>query len=264
MTRWVAFAALTAAVVGVMLAAARASTRALSTTDTADTAAGLESLPDGADHLDATTAERQHPSSTPSPDALPTQALLLNLAVSHGFLAAVLAAGIWLANVPLASLGVGAGPVTGSTAVAVGLAVGAAIAAVNTLFSVVASRLNVDPSEQLRSLLAPETTLDWALLCFVVFPIVAGFEELLFRGILVGAFAVGFDLSPWLLAVVSSALFAAGHGAQGRLGVVATGVLGFVLAAVFISTGSLLVVAVAHYVVNVVEFLVAEGFGWTP
>ncbi|MCH7661371.1 MAG: CPBP family intramembrane metalloprotease domain-containing protein, partial [Euryarchaeota archaeon] len=37
--------------------------------------------------------------------------------------------------------------------------------------------------------------------------------------------------------------------------------LGFVLAAAFILTESLLVVVVAHYLVNALEFVVHEGFG---
>jgi membrane protease YdiL (CAAX protease family) len=89
-------------------------------------------------------------------------------------------------------------------------------------------------------------------------PLIAGFEEFLFRGVLVGALSTGFGLSPWALAVASSAAFALGHGAQGPAGVVVTGTLGFVLAAAFVLTGSLLVVVVAHYLVNALEFLVHE------
>jgi membrane protease YdiL (CAAX protease family) len=42
---------------------------------------------------------------------------------------------------------------------------------------------------------------------------------------------------------------------------VVTGVLGFALAAVFVTTGSLVAVIVAHYLVNALEFVVHEGFG---
>ncbi len=97
-------------------------------------------------------------------------------------------------------------------------------------------------------------------------PTVALFEEFLFRAVLVGAFsagaaALGVPASPWLLAVLSSVAFALGHGAQGRAGVVATGTLGFVLAAAFLLTGSFVVVAVAHYLVNALTFVVHEGVG---
>ncbi|MXR21450.1 CPBP family intramembrane glutamic endopeptidase, partial [Halobacterium bonnevillei] len=100
----------------------------------------------------------------------------------------------------------------------------------------------------------PASTRGWLLLFGVSLPVVAGFEELLFRGFLVGAFATGFEVSPWLLAVASSVVFGAGHTAQGYVGVVVTTLLGFALAAAYVVTGSLLVVVVAHYVVNAAEF----------
>ncbi|PSQ23595.1 CPBP family intramembrane metalloprotease domain-containing protein, partial [Halobacteriales archaeon QS_9_67_15] len=76
-----------------------------------------------------------------------------------------------------------------------------------------------------------------------------------------GAPGAAFGVSPWALAVVSSVAFALGHGAQGRVGVAVTGALGLALAAGFILTDSLLVVVVAHYLVNALEFLVHEGLG---
>ena len=76
--------------------------------------------------------------------------------------------------------------------------------------------------------------------------------------------SLGCILLLWtVLAVASSVAFAAGHGAQGRLGIAATGVLGFVLAAVFVATESLLVVVVAHYIINAVEFGLG-GIGYEP
>ena len=71
--------------------------------------------------------------------------------------------------------------------------------------------------------------------------------------------SVGFGVSPWALAVLSSVAFALGHGAQGAAGVAVTGLLGFALAALFVLSGSLLAVVVAHYLVNALEFLVHEG-----
>jgi membrane protease YdiL (CAAX protease family) len=99
-----------------------------------------------------------------------------------------------------------------------------------------------------------------------VLPVIAGFEEVLFRGALVGVVSSGYGVSAWVMAVVASGAFALGHGAQGRLGVLVTGALGFVLAAAFVLTGSLVVVIVAHYLVNALEFVVHEGLGveWPP
>jgi membrane protease YdiL (CAAX protease family) len=109
--------------------------------------------------------------------------------------------------------------------------------------------------------MAPDSANGWLLLLGVILPLVAVFEEFLFRGVLVGAFAAGFAVSPWLLAVGSSVLFALGHGAQGPAGILVTGSLGLVLAAGYVLTGSLLVVVVAHYLVNALEFVVYEGLG---
>jgi membrane protease YdiL (CAAX protease family) len=77
--------------------------------------------------------------------------------------------------------------------------------------------------------------------------------------VLVGALSTGFGVSPWLLAAGSSVAFGLGHGAQGRAGVAVTGALGFVLAAAYVLTGSLLAVVLAHYLVNALEFVVHEG-----
>ncbi|TKR25672.1 CPBP family intramembrane glutamic endopeptidase [Natronomonas salsuginis] len=235
MTRWVAFAALTLTVLAAVLFSARASERVISDL-TADEPAVSDAPP------------------------LPPTALLANVAGSHALFAVVLLAGIWLAAVPASSLGIGGEP-SGLAAVAIGIGVGLALAAVNLALGAV---VDTDPSAALRELLAPDSSSGWVVLLGVVLPIIAGFEELLFRAILIGAFSTGFELSPWLLAITSSIAFALGHGAQGRVGVVATGVFGVALASVFVLTGSLLVVAVAHYVVNAVEFTVLEGIGYDP
>ncbi|MFC4449436.1 CPBP family intramembrane glutamic endopeptidase [Halorussus aquaticus] len=196
-----------------------------------------------------------------------TSALLANVAFSQGLLGAAIVAAAWLADVPLAALGVRLGDPwsVGLPAVGVGAAVGVALYAANELSTTVADAAGVDYSEGLREALAPDTLGGWAVLLVVVLPVIAGFEELLFRAALVGAFATGFGVSPWLLAAFSTAAFAVGHGAQGPGGVAVTGLLGFALAAAFVLSGSLLVVVVAHYLVNALEFVVHEGLGveWT-
>ena len=258
MTRWVAFAGLTLFLLTVLLFSARASTRVVDELAETGDPTGAERLPDGADHLDVIDAP---PPSTPQ---VSKRALLANVALSHGLFAAVLLAGIALANVPISSLGIGSGAVSGVTAVGIGIGIGLCLAVVNTAAGAIAGAFDADPSGPLRELLAPDSIAGWLVLLVVVLPIIAGFEELLFRAVLVGGFSVGFDLSPWALAVGSSVAFAAGHGAQGWIGIVATGAFGFVLAAIFVVSGSLLVVAVAHYVVNAVEFVVVEGTGYEP
>jgi len=271
-TRWAAFAGTTLAVLSLLLVLARASQSVVPPPPTGPHRRRLDRIEDGADHLQAPAADGPDARSPTegSPDAgsaaaLSSPALLANVVVSHGLFAGLLLAGIWLTDVPPSALGVTDAAVsTGPLAVAVGLVVGVAISLANTLAGGLARAFGDDPSRELRALLAPDSPAGWVLLLGVVLPIIAGFEELLFRAALIGGFAAGFGASPWLLAVLSSVAFAAGHGAQGGLGIAVTGLLGLALAAAFVLTGSLLVVVVAHYVVNAVEFVVAEGFGWEP
>lgn len=246
MTRWVAFAGVTLTLVMLLLALARA-------TQAATVPARKRWIPpldDGADHLDAVDSEA-HPAAE-----LPTVELLANVVLTQGLFGAVLVAGAWYAAVPPAALGVGgpAGP-----QLAVGVAFGLALAAVNIGAGIAVESAGLDPARELRQLLAPESVGGWAVLLGVVLPAIAAVEELLFRGALVGGFAAGFGISPWLLAALSSVAFALGHGAQGRLGVAVTGLFGFALAAGFVLTGSLLAVIVAHYLVNAAEFIVHES-----
>ena len=178
--------------------------------------------------------------------------LLVNTTASQVTLAAMLLVAGWLAGIPTASLGIEWSP----ELLAVGVAAGLAFAAGNEALMRAFDAVGLGYDDSLRDALTPTTLPGWLLLLFVALPVVAGFEELLFRGVLVGAFSAGFGLSPWILAVASSVVFGAAHTAQGWVGVFVTTLLGLVLAAVYVSTGSLLVVFVAHYVVNAVEFTV--------
>jgi membrane protease YdiL (CAAX protease family) len=188
--------------------------------------------------------------------------LLANVLVSQGLFAGFLLFGAWFTDVPASAFGVTGDPLsTGLPAVGIGVGVGLVLYVLNELGAGVGDRLGVTADESLRELLAPDTRLGWVVLLVVVLPIVAGFEEFLFRGALIGVVAVGFDVSPWLLAALSSVAFALGHGAQGPGGILVTGLLGFALAVTFVLTGSLLAVIVAHYLVNALEFVVHEGLG---
>ncbi|ELY98822.1 CPBP family intramembrane glutamic endopeptidase [Natrialba asiatica] len=193
------------------------------------------------------------------PDDLSTGLLLANVAASQGLFLIVLLGAILFTAIPANALGIEFSLAYLASGLAVGTGAGIVLYAANELGAAFAERVGFDHDEQLRSMLAPDSTGGWLTLLLVVLPIIAAFEELLFRGALIGVFATGFDASPWLLAVVSSVAFALGHGMQGSVGVAVTGALGFVLAAVFIATGSLLVVVVAHYLINALEFVVHEG-----
>jgi membrane protease YdiL (CAAX protease family) len=201
-----------------------------------------------------------HPYATSAGDdyQMSTASLLVNVAVSQGLFGALLVVGAWVTEIPLAALGLGGGSI-GFVPLALGTGLGVALYATNEVGAAFGERIGIGNAEELREALAPDSPAGWAVLLLVVLPVIAGFEELLFRAALIGVIGTGFGISPWLLAALSSVAFALGHGAQGPGGIVVTGMLGFVLAAAFVLTGSLFVVVVAHYLVNALEFVVHEG-----
>ena len=258
-----------------------------SAVETGDSDAAESAVETGDSDAATVDADRQpFASDDPTPTAPPphggepvltTAALLANAALSQLLALAVLVGVAWWAGVPASAFGIGDGnPALGTVgaswidsigpvaAAGVGAVVGGILYLGNELAAGVGARVGVSPSVRLREAMAPGDTRGWALLLGVALPIVAVFEEALFRGALIGALALGLAVDPWLLAVGSSVAFGLGHGAQGRLGIVVTALLGFALAAVFIATGSVLVVIAAHYVVNVLEFIVREGLDIEP
>ena len=233
---------------------------------------GSELIDDGSELTDrgseqpeaagATTAPAD-PSRASTEPELSTTALLANVAVSQGAFLLLIGLAAWLFAIPAWAFGVSEATV-GVEFVALGVVAGVVLYVGNETAAAIGKRHGFTGSEELRRRLAPDTVTGWMALLFVVLPLIAVFEEVLFRGALIGVAAAGFNVSPWVLAVASSIVFGFGHGAQGRLGIVVTGVLGFLLAALFIVTGSLLLVIVAHYVINALEFLVHEALGWEP
>jgi membrane protease YdiL (CAAX protease family) len=204
---------------------------------------------------------REQPARGPEAIELTPAALLANVAVTQGLVAGIVAAAAWYFAIPGDALGITSPPPTGLTALAVGVAFGLVLWVGNELSTTVADAVGAAYDEGVREQLAPDSPAGWAVLFFAVLPLIAVSEELLFRAALIGVPAAGFGLSPWLLAAVSSLAFALGHGAQGRVGIVVTGLLGFVLAAGYVISGSLLLVVAAHYVINALEFLVHELLG---
>lgn len=195
-------------------------------------------------------------------ESISTGLLLANVVLTHGLLAVVLLGAAGLTAIPWPALGIDATALsTGLPAVGWGVALGLALALANGLLAANLDRFGLEHSDALRSALAPDGPVGWGVLLLVILPLVSLFEELLFRAVLVGALATWSGLSPWLLVVPASIAFAAGHGLQGKGGVLVTGLLGAVLAVAFVLTNSLLLVIVAHYVVNAVEFLLQEWLG---
>ncbi|MFC3957987.1 CPBP family intramembrane glutamic endopeptidase [Halovivax cerinus] len=190
-----------------------------------------------------------------------SRGLLLNALATQGLFLALVAGAIVLTGVPADALGIALSHDAIVPDLGLGLGAGLGLYAASEGGSRLIRRLGVDHDEWLRESLAPARRRDWFLLFGVVLPVIAIFEELLFRGVLIGAFATGFGISPWLLAIGSSVLFAIGHGIQGRAGIVVTGVIGFALAGLFVLSESLVAVVTAHYLLNAFEFAVHEGFG---
>ncbi|WP_096390700.1 CPBP family intramembrane glutamic endopeptidase [Halopenitus persicus] len=187
-----------------------------------------------------------------------TRLLLANVVVSQGLFLVAVVALVWWYDVPMSTLGLPPELLV-VRSVGDGVLAGAAVAVLNELGAGIGRRVGLPGPERLRESLAPTDAVEWAVLLVVVLPTIAVFEELLFRGVLIGAFAAGLGITPWLLVAGSALAFGLGHGAQGPLGVTVTAVLGTVLGGLFVVTGSLVVVAVAHYVINAVEFVVHEG-----
>jgi len=193
---------------------------------------------------------------------LTTGTLLANVALTQGLFGGVVLAGVFFYGVPARALGVTGDPWnTGFPAVALGAAFGLVLWVGNEASASIADAVGAAYDEGLREVLAPDTGRGWLVLLGAVLPLIAFVEEFLFRAAIIGVPAAAFGVSPWALAVLSSAVFAVGHGAQGRVGVAVTGGLGFVLAAGYVLSGSLLLVVVAHYLVNALEFLVHEWLG---
>ncbi|WP_339104570.1 type II CAAX endopeptidase family protein [Haloterrigena salinisoli] len=210
------------------------------------------------------TRSGDRPRQGVDPQSLSPGELLANVALSQGLFASVLLGAVLYTGIPVDALGIEFSTAYLLQGLAWGTAAGLVLYAANEVGAAAATHLGFDHDEQLRTLLAPDTARGWLVLLAFVLPLIAGFEELLFRAALIGALSAGFGVDPWLLAVVSSIAFAIGHGMQGSVGIVVTGLLGFVLAAIFVVTGSLLVVVVAHYLINALEFAVHEGleFDW--
>jgi membrane protease YdiL (CAAX protease family) len=185
--------------------------------------------------------------------------VLANVLATHGVLGAVVCGTVLLTGVPWSALGVEATAwSTGLPAVGAGLLLGVGLYVGDEAVAGALDTFGIDYSESLRDALTPERSRDWLLLLGVVLPVVAGFEELLFRAALIGGVSAGFAVSPPTMIVVSTIAFALGHGLQGPGGMLVTGLLGGVLGLAFVLSGSLLLVVVAHYVVNALEFLVHQ------
>ena len=185
--------------------------------------------------------------------------LYTNVVVSQALVVGVLGVLAWVASVPIVVFGVGGHEFSIPLQIGLGLGLGVGLYLANSASVSLLSRLGIDYSEDLRQALTPSGIGGWAVLLVIVLPIIATAEELVFRAAMIGGIAAGVDISPFVLILLSSLAFGAGHGMQGTGGILVTGVLGIVLGTAFVVSGSLLLVVAAHYVINALEFIVHEG-----
>jgi membrane protease YdiL (CAAX protease family) len=111
----------------------------------------------------------------------------------------------------------------------------------------------------------PRNLLEWILTPFPML-LAVSLEEVLFRALAVGGFSAIFPNQwwwIWSLALVSSLLFGLVHRPQGVLGMVLTALVGFAFCAIFIISGSLLLVIACHFVINMLQLIRAkEDLNW--
>jgi membrane protease YdiL (CAAX protease family) len=93
---------------------------------------------------------------------------------------------------------------------------------------------------------------------FTVVGLTAGIcEEWLYRGFFLAVVAaVAGGLPAWALVLVAAVAFGLAHAYQGRAGIVLTGVLGGVMAALYLGTGSLLLPVLLHAAIDLRFLLV--------
>lgn len=87
-------------------------------------------------------------------------------------------------------------------------------------------------------------------------------EELLFRSLLLAGFAP--LLPTWLLLGLTGVLFGLMHSPQGPWGMVAIAAGGVLLGIMLVTTGSLLLPAITHYVANLAQIIYVYARGLPP
>lgn len=150
----------------------------------------------------------------------------------------------WISYAPLAD-------------VAIGIGVGVAVQLIlNALTNWAVRRLGPQIySPRVILSILPRSRDEWAPVLLALFPAVL-VEELLFRSLLLGG--LGLFLPVPVLVVGTGLLFGWMHSPQGRLGMVMTAAVSLLLAGLFLWRGSLLPPLVAHYVVNLLQLLMAH------
>lgn len=115
---------------------------------------------------------------------------------------------------------------------------------------------HAEPPGQATLALLPRTVGERRL--FTLVGVTAGVcEEWLYRGFFLAVVAAGAGgLPTWVLVAVAGVAFGLAHAYQGRVGVVTTGVLGAIMAGIYLQTGSLLLPVILHVLIDLRFLLV--------
>jgi len=162
---------------------------------------------------------------------------------------------VWLSGLPASQFGlIVERPVQ---TIGRGAAIGAAVALlVNFLshWSIKHFGRHIYSPLVIRNIL-PHGPIEWGLVSVAFLPAVA-MEELLFRTLWLGGFS---DIVPLSLLILgTSILFGLMHQPQGQLGMIMAGGINIFFSMLFVWSGQLLLPLTAHYVVNVVQLVMAH------
>ena len=114
------------------------------------------------------------------------------------------------------------------------------------------------PHSQLKAALSVKSL--WqAPLAILLVIVVAVTEETIFRGYLLLRFIAISRNRPFAI-LLSTVVFAMGHGYEGEVGVVAVALLGLVFAVIYLSTGSLVAPIVMHFLQDFITVVVVPLF----
>jgi len=116
-------------------------------------------------------------------------------------------------------------------------------------------------STKMLQCILPATGREWAGVLFALLP-AAALEELLFRSLPLGGLT--WLIPPYWLLWPLTLVFGLLHWPQGGWGVVGTTLAGIVLSLLFLATDSIWAPLAAHYVLNVLQLLLAKRIGLQP
>jgi membrane protease YdiL (CAAX protease family) len=99
------------------------------------------------------------------------------------------------------------------------------------------------------------------ILAFLMVCVVAMAEETIFRGYLLLRFEKGLQMAPFTAALLSSVIFALGHGYEGTSGVITVGCIGLCFALVYQWRGSLVAPMIMHFLQDFAGIVLAPLLG---